>query len=149
MIVTAPRAVHSLFSSTQRSRMKLIIAIIRPECLAAVKTNLFRRGVTGMSLSNVLGHGGEKETIEQYRGSAVVFEFVEKVKIEIAVPDRLVDSAIEAIVEGAQTGRVGDGKIFVQAIERVIRIRTGEENEPAIIPVTHESVLVSSETTGA
>ncbi|MGH9549668.1 MAG: P-II family nitrogen regulator [Terriglobales bacterium] len=124
--------------------MKLITAIVRPECLTDVKTNLFKYGVTGMSLSNVLGHGGEKETIEQYRGSAVVFEFVEKVKIEIAVPERLVDIAVRAILKGAQTGRVGDGKIFIQPIERVIRIRTGEENEPAIIPVTHDGAALTT-----
>jgi len=116
--------------------MKMITAIIRPERLAPVKAALFREGITGMSLSQVLGHGGELETVEQYRGSAVVFEFVEKVKMEIAVPDDLVETTIDAILRTAQTGKVGDGKIFVLPIERVVRIRTGEENSPALIPVS-------------
>lgn len=125
--------------------MKMVTAIIRPERLPDVKTNLFREGITGMSLSTVLGHGGEKDTVEQYRGSAVVFEFVEKVKLEIAVPDHLVDKTIETIVKAAQTGTVGDGKIFVQAIERVVRIRTGEENNLALTPIPIPSVAQSSD----
>ncbi|MBS1956445.1 MAG: P-II family nitrogen regulator [Cyanobacteria bacterium SZAS-4] len=115
--------------------MKMVTAIIRPERLQDVKTGLFREGITGMSLSTVLGHGGEQDTIEQYRGSAVVFEFVEKVKIEIAVPNHLVDKTIDTILNAAQTGTVGDGKIFVQSIERVVRIRTGEEDNLALLPV--------------
>jgi nitrogen regulatory protein P-II 1 len=113
--------------------MKMITAIIRPERLAHVKTALFKEGVTGMSISQVLGHGGERETVEQYRGSAVVFEFTEKVKLEIAVADYLLDRAIDAIVAAAKTGTVGDGKIFVQSIERVIRIRTGQEDKAALV----------------
>jgi len=113
--------------------MKMITAMIRPERLAHVKTALFKEGVTGMSISQVLGHGGERETVEQYRGSAVVFEFAEKVKLEIAVADHQVDRAIDAIVTAAKTGTVGDGKIFVQSIERVIRIRTGQEDKAALV----------------
>jgi nitrogen regulatory protein P-II 1 len=115
--------------------MKMITAIIRPERLPDVKSGLFREGIRGMSLSTVLGHGGEQDTVEQYRGSAVVFEFVEKVKIEIAVPDNLVDKTIKTILRTAQTGTVGDGKIFVQPIERVVRIRTGEEDSSALFPI--------------
>jgi nitrogen regulatory protein P-II 1 len=88
-----------------------------------------------MSLSTISGHGGEQDTVEHYRGSAVVFEFAEKVKIELAVPENLVNTAIDAILHAAQTGTVGDGKIFVQPIERVVRIRTGEEDDLAIFPV--------------
>lgn len=115
--------------------MKMITAIIRPERLPDVKATLFQHGITGMSLSTVLGHGGEQNTVEHYRGSAVVFEFVEKVKLEIAVSNKLVDKTINAILGSAQTGQVGDGKIFVQSIERVIRIRTGEEDSLALAPV--------------
>ena len=88
-----------------------------------------------MSLSTVLGHGGELDTVEYYRGSAVVFEFVEKVKIEIAVPNNMVETTLNAIVRSAQTGTVGDGKIFVQPLERVIRIRTGEEDSLALAQI--------------
>jgi nitrogen regulatory protein P-II 1 len=114
--------------------MKMITAIVRPDRLAHVKTALFKQGVTGMSISQVLGHGGERDTVEQYRGTAVVFEFTEKVKLEIAVADHMVERAIDAIVDAAKTGAVGDGKIFVQQIERVIRIRTGEEDKAALAP---------------
>jgi nitrogen regulatory protein P-II 1 len=121
--------------------MKMVTAIVRPERLPDVKTELFREGITGMSLSTVLGHGGEQDTVEHYRGSAVVFEFVEKVKIEIAVPNHLVDKIIATILKSAQTGTVGDGKIFVQSIERIVRIRTGEEDKLALFSVP----LVASE----
>jgi nitrogen regulatory protein P-II 1 len=116
--------------------MKLITAIIRTEQLAAVKSSLFHEGITGMSISTVLGHGGEVNTVEQYRGSAVVFEFVEKVKIEIAVSDSFVDLTINLILESARTGDIGDGKILIQPLERVIRIRTGEEDTLAVTPLS-------------
>src|SRR5215813_12674438 len=116
--------------------MKLITAIIRPERLADVKAALFRVGVTGMSLSIIQGHGGEKETIEHYRGSTVVLEFVEKVRIEMAVSEPFVKPTIDAILSAARTGSVGDGKIFVSPLENVIRIRTGEENNAALTPVS-------------
>jgi nitrogen regulatory protein P-II 1 len=124
--------------------MKMITAIIRPERLPDVKTSLFREGFTGMSLSTVLGHGGEQDTVEHYRGSAIVFEFVEKVKLEIAVADHLVDKTIATILNSAQTGSVGDGKIFVQAIERVVRIRTGEEDNLALSPIPLPTVRTLS-----
>jgi nitrogen regulatory protein P-II 1 len=120
--------------------MKLITAIIRPEKLADVKAALFRVGVTGMSLSIVQGHGGERETVEHYRSSTVVMEFVEKVKIEMAVSEPFVNSTIEAILSSARTGTVGDGKIFVHPLERVIRIRTGEEDNSALTPISADEV---------
>lgn len=120
--------------------MKLITAVIRPERLTAVKEALFHAGVTGMTLSLVSGHGGEQDTVEHYRGSAVVLEFREKVKIEIAVSDTYVEATIAAVVGAARTGEVGDGKIFVQPLEQVIRIRTGERDISALTPVTADDV---------
>ena len=120
--------------------MKLITTIVRPERLHVVKEALFRVGVTGMTLSRVSGHGGEKEAVEQYRGSAVLFEFRDKVRIEMAVSEPFVEPTIEAILASARTGDVGDGKIFVQPIESVIRIRTGERDVEALTPVTAELV---------
>ena len=120
--------------------MKLITCIIRPERLPAVKEALFRAGVTGMTLSRVSGHGGEREVVEHYRGSALVLEFREKVRIEMAVSDPFVEPTIDAILSAAQTGEVGDGKIFVQPLDRVIRIRTGERDTAALTPVTADEV---------
>ena len=120
--------------------MKLITAVVRPERLRAVKEALFRAGVTGMTLSRVSGHGGEREVVEHYRGSALVLEFREKVRIEMAVSDPFVEPTIEAILSAAQTGEVGDGKIFVQPLDRVIRIRTGERDTAALTPVTADEV---------
>src|SRR6476659_3791138 len=116
--------------------MKLITALIRPERLREVKEALFRVGVTGMTLSRASGHGGEREIVEHYRGSSVVLEFREKVRIEMAVSDSFVQPTIDAIIEAARTGEVGDGKIFVQPIDQVIRIRTGEEDREALTPIT-------------
>ena len=125
-----------LRKTVQRAVMKLITTIIRPEKLADVKAELFRMGVTGISLSRVQGHGGEHETVEQYRGTTIVFEFVEKVRIDIAVSEPFVEATIAAIIAGARTGEVGDGKIFVQPLDRVIRIRTGEQDVQALTPVS-------------
>ncbi len=125
--------------------MKLITTIIRPDRLPHVKEALFRIGVTGITLSRASGHGGETEIVENFRGSAVVLEFHEKVKIEMAVSEPFVDATIRAIVAAARTGQVGDGKIFVQALERVIRIRTGEENVAALTPVTAEDVQLHAQ----
>jgi nitrogen regulatory protein P-II 1 len=116
--------------------MKLITAIIRPEKLDDVKSALFAAEVTGLTLSRVSGHGGEKEHLETYRGRPLVFEFHEKVRLEIAVSEPFVDRTLKAIVDAARTGNVGDGKIFVQPLERVIRIRTGEADNEALTPVT-------------
>ena len=116
--------------------MKLITAVVRPERLPQVKAALFRAGVTGITISRVSGHGGERELQEHYRGGTVVLEFREKVRLEIACSDPFVEPTINAILSSARTGQVGDGKIFVQPLERVIRIRTGEENTAAVTAVT-------------
>ena len=120
--------------------MQLITTIVRPERLPEVKAALFRAGVTGITLTRVAGHGGEQEVLSQYRGATVVMEFHEKVKIEMAVSEPFVEPTIAAILSAARTGEVGDGKIFVQALERVIRIRTGEENVEALTAVNADKV---------
>ncbi len=120
--------------------MKYIVTVVRPERLQAVKEALFRVGVTGMTLSRVSGHGGEHEIIEQYRGSAVLLEFHDKVRIEMAVSEPFVEPTIQAILSSACTGAIGDGKIFVQPLDRVIRIRSGEEDVEALTPVTADFV---------
>jgi nitrogen regulatory protein P-II 1 len=120
--------------------MKLITCIIRPERLADVKAALFRAGVTGISISRVSGHGGERDLVEHYRASSIVLEFREKVKIEMAVSEPFVEPTINAILASARTGEVGDGKIFVQPVERVIRIRTGENDNAALTPITADEV---------
>ena len=125
--------------------MKLIVTVVRPERLHVVKEALFRVGVTGMTLSRVSGHGGEHEVIEQYRGSAVLFEFRDKVRIEMAVSEPFVEPTINAILDSARTGDVGDGKIFVQPLEQVIRIRTGERDVEALTPVTADEVQARAE----
>ncbi|HEX9383013.1 MAG TPA: P-II family nitrogen regulator [Gemmatimonadaceae bacterium] len=120
--------------------MKLISCIIRTERLGAVKEALFRAGVTGISISRVSGHGGEQEVVEHYRGSSIVLEFREKVKIEMACSEPFVEPTIKAILSSARTGDVGDGKIFVQPLEQVIRIRTGERDNAALTPITADEV---------
>ena len=120
--------------------MKLITAIIRPERLPEVKAALFRAGVTGMTLTRVSGHGGEREIVQRYRAETVLLEFHEKVKIEMACSEPFVEPTIQAILSAARTGGVGDGKIFVQPLEQVIRIRTGERNNSALTPVTADEV---------
>ena len=120
--------------------MKFIVTVIRPERLQAVKEALFRVGVTGMTLSRVSGHGGETEIIEQFRGSAIMLEFHDKVRIEMAVSDPFLEPTIQAILSAARTGQVGDGKIFVQPLDQVIRIRTGERDVEALTPVTADEV---------
>jgi len=120
--------------------VKLIVAVVRPERLDAVKAALFRRGVTGMTLSRASGHGGEQEVVEHYRGSALLLEFHEKVRIEIAVSEPYVEPTIEAIVNAARTGEVGDGKVFVMPLERVVRIRTREHDVEALTPITADEV---------
>ena len=120
--------------------MKLVSAVIRPERLAEVKAALFRAGVTGMTLSRVSGHGGEREIIQRYRAETIVMEFHEKVRIEMACSEPFVEPCIQAILSAARTGEVGDGKIFVQPLDEVIRIRTGERDVAALTPVTAEAV---------
>ena len=120
--------------------MKLITAVIRPERLPAVKAALFRAGVTGMTLSRVSGHGGETDVVQHYRANTLVLEFHDKVKIEMACSESFVEPTIQAILASARTGDVGDGKIFVQALERVVRIRTGESNTAALTAINAEAV---------
>ena len=121
--------------------MKLIIAIIRPEKLADVKRALFQVGVTGMTLSRVSGHGGERDVVQQYRGDTVVMEFHEKVRIEMACSDPFVERTIDAICDAARTGDVGDGKIFVMPLDRTVRIRTGERDNDALTAVNADEVM--------
>jgi nitrogen regulatory protein P-II 1 len=120
--------------------MKLVTCVVRPETLHAVKTALFQVGVTGMTLSRVSGHGGEREVVEHYRGSALVLEFRDKVKIEMAVSEPYLEPTIQAILSSARTGEVGDGKIFVQPLDNVIRIRTGERDTDALTPMNADEV---------
>ncbi len=121
--------------------MKLIVAIIRPEKLADVKRALFEVGVTGMTLSRVSGHGGERDVVQQYRGESVVLEFHEKVRIEMACSDEFVERTIDAICEGARTGDVGDGKIFVLPLDRTVRIRTGERDNHALTAINADEIM--------
>jgi nitrogen regulatory protein P-II 1 len=121
--------------------VKLIIAIIRPEKLADVKRALFQVGVTGMTLSRVSGHGGERDVVQRYRGESVVMEFHDKVRIEMACSDAFVERAIEAICEGARTGDVGDGKILIMPLDHTVRIRTGERDNDAVTAVNADEVM--------
>ena len=115
--------------------MKLITAIIRPERLHDVLEALFRAEVRGLTISRAQGHGGEMERVETYRGTTVKMELVEKVRLDIGVSEPFVEVTIAAIAGAARTGDVGDGKIFVLPVEKVIRIRTGEEDVGAVTPV--------------
>jgi nitrogen regulatory protein P-II 1 len=115
--------------------MKLVVAIVRPEKLSAVLESLFRAEVRGLTLSRVQGHGGETERVETYRGTTVKMELSEKVRLEIGVSDHFVDPTVRAILASARSGEVGDGKVFVLPVEKVYRIRTGEEDQAAVTPV--------------
>ena len=119
--------------------MKLITAIVRPEKLNDVLEALFEAEVRGLTITRAMGHGGELETVETYRGTTVKMELTEKVRLEIGVSDPFVETAIQAIAGAARTGEVGDGKIFVTPVEKVIRIRTGEEDAAAVTPATAET----------
>ena len=112
--------------------MKKIEAMIKPFKLDDVRESLSDIGISGMTITEVRGCGRQKGHTELYRGAEYMVDFLPKVKLEVVVPDELVDQCIEAIIETAQTGKIGDGKIFVYNVERAIRIRTGEENEDAI-----------------
>ena len=112
--------------------MKKIEAIIKPFKLDDVREALSDIGITGMTVTEVRGFGRQKGHTELYRGAEYMVDFLRKVKMEIVVPDDLLEQCLDAIVDTAQTGKIGDGKIFVYEVERVIRIRTGEENEDAI-----------------
>ena len=114
--------------------MKLIVAIIRPEKLNDVLERLYRAEVRGLTVSRVMGHGGETEQVETYRGMTVKVELHEKVRLEIGVSEPFVEVTVRAILGSACTGEVGDGKIFVVPVESVYRIRTKEKDEAAVTP---------------
>jgi nitrogen regulatory protein P-II 1 len=115
--------------------MKLVVAIIRPEKLNEVLEALYRAEVRGLTISRVRGHGGETEAVETYRGTTVKVELHDKVRLEIGVSDTFVQPTVKAILAAAATGEVGDGKVFVLPVEKVYRIRTGEEDRSAVTPV--------------
>lgn len=112
--------------------MKLVSAIIKPFKLDDVREALSEIGVTGVTVTEVKGFGRQKGHTELYRGAEYVVDFLPKVKLEIALSDELVDQAIEAVTRAANTGKIGDGKIFVTNLEQTIRIRTGETGNEAI-----------------
>ena len=112
--------------------MKLITAIIKPFKLEEVKGALAEVGVEGMTVTEVKGHGRQKGHTEIYRGSEYTVDFLPKVKVEIAVQDDLVTKVIDAIIRGARTGKIGDGKVFVTTLEETVRIRTDERGEDAL-----------------
>ena len=118
--------------------MKLVVAIIRPERLNEVLEALYRAEVRGLTNSRVRGHGGETEAVETYRGMTVKVELHDKVRLEIGVSDPFVQPTVKAILSAGATGEVGDGKIFVLPVEKVYRIRTGEEDRSAVTPVIGE-----------
>jgi nitrogen regulatory protein PII len=115
--------------------VKLVIGVVRPEKANDVLEALYRAEVRGVSMSRVQGHGGELDRVETYRGTTVQIGLADKVRFEIAVSDTFVDRTIEALCAGGRTGEVGDGKIFVVPLERVVRIRTGETDVAAVTPV--------------
>jgi nitrogen regulatory protein P-II 1 len=115
--------------------MKLVVAVVRPEKLSDVLEALFRAQVQGLTITRVQGHGGEMEQVETYRGTTVKMELSDKVRLEIGVSDHFVEPTVKAILAGGRTGTVGDGKIFVLPVEKVYRIRTGEEDRAAVTPV--------------
>ena len=112
--------------------MKMVTAIIKPFKLDEVREALSEIGVSGLTVTEVKGFGRQKGHTELYRGAEYVVDFLPKVKIEIVVPDDAVETAIDSILKAAHTGKIGDGKIFVTAVEQVIRIRTGETGEAAV-----------------
>ncbi len=114
--------------------MKLITAIIRPDKLSDVLVALFKCDVRGLTISRAQGHGGETEQVVTYRGATVKMELVEKVRLEIGVSEPFVEVTVQAVMSAARTGEVGDGKIFVIPVEKVYRIRTGEEDVEAVTP---------------
>ena len=112
--------------------MKRIEAVIKPFKLEDVKDALAEAGITGMTVSDVKGYGRQQGHSELYRGAEYVVDFLPKIKLDLVVAGEDVDKTVEIIVNAAKTGKIGDGKIFVSAIEKIVRIRTGEEDEEAI-----------------
>lgn len=112
--------------------MKKIEAIIKPFKLDEVREALSELGVSGLTVTEVKGFGRQKGHTELYRGAEYVVDFLPKIKVEVVISAELLDTAVEAIVKAAHTGKIGDGKIFISTVEQVIRIRTGEINETAL-----------------
>ncbi len=112
--------------------MKMLQTVVRPHLLEAVKAALQEAGIVGMTVTEVRGFGRQKGHTETYRGSEYRVDFLPKVKIEVAVPEEIVEKTIEAILRTARTGKFGDGKVFVTDLEDAVRIRTGERGEDAL-----------------
>jgi nitrogen regulatory protein P-II 1 len=112
--------------------MKKIEAIIKPFKLDEVREALSEIGVAGLTVTEVKGFGRQKGHTELYRGAEYVVDFLPKIKVELVIPEQLLDACVEAIIKSARTGKIGDGKIFVSTVEQVIRIRTGETGEAAV-----------------
>ena len=112
--------------------MKQITAIVKPFKLEEVREGLAEVGVTGLTVTEVKGFGRQKGHTELYRGAEYVVDFLPKVKVEVVVKDDDVDRCVDAIIKAARTGKIGDGKIFITSVERVVRIRTGEVDESAV-----------------
>ncbi|MDC0434851.1 P-II family nitrogen regulator [bacterium] len=112
--------------------MKRITAIIKPFKLDAVREELAAAGVNGITVTEVKGFGRQKGHTELYRGAEYVIDFIPKMKLEVVVSEDILDACIEGIIRAANSGKIGDGKIFVDSVDRVIRIRTGEEGEQAL-----------------
>jgi len=115
--------------------LKLVIGIVRPEQANEVLEALYKAEVRGFSISRVQGHGGELDRVETYRGTTVKMGLSEKVRFEVAVSDSFVQTTVDALCQGARTGEVGDGKIFVLPLEQAVRIRTGDTDHGAVTPV--------------
>ena len=118
--------------------MKMITAIIKPFKLDDVRDAIAETGIQGMTVTEVRGFGRQKGHTELYRGAEYVVDFLPKLKLEVAVPDDRVEVVVEAIADSAASGRIGDGKIFVQNLEHAVRIRTGETDEDAVTPEADE-----------
>jgi len=118
--------------AVETNLMKMITAIIKPFKLDDVRDAIAETGIQGMTVTEVKGFGRQKGHTELYRGAEYVVDFLPKLKLEVAVPDDRVQAVVEAIADSAASGRIGDGKIFVQALEQAIRIRTGEEGDEAL-----------------
>ena len=112
--------------------MKKVEAIIRPFKLDEVKIALVNAGIVGMTVSEVRGFGRQKGQTERYRGSEYTVEFLQKLKIEIVIEDEQVDMVVDKIISASRTGEIGDGKIFISPVDKIVRIRTGESNMEAI-----------------
>ncbi|KJK51261.1 nitrogen regulatory protein P-II 1 [Lentzea aerocolonigenes] len=112
--------------------MKLVTAIIKPFTLDDVKSSLEQLGVLGMTVSEVQGYGRQKGHTEVYRGAEYSVDFVPKIKIEVVIDDNQVDKVLEAVVEAARTGKIGDGKVWVTPVDTVVRVRTGERGSDAL-----------------